>query len=525
MLDCSRFVTRIRRWIGFFWTLGLLLLAAGFLGACGADELPPGPLDHFRPAMRPEFQQQLDELIDLPRYAIEIELKPDENLLLGQADIRIVNTSPDLWKNLVFRLYPMLSHYKGKMVLQSAVVNQAAAPFGYEAHTTAVRIALPKPLAPKEVAQVHLNWQLEIPALPDKSDSYVLFGASQQMLTLPLFYPSLAVYKPEARLEPGVWWLDEGTIRGDAAFSVASLFMVTATMPADQVPVTSGTLITSTFVGENLARHVWVTGPSREFLLHTSRLFRTTFTEANGTRVTSYWLPGQEAMGIAALNDAIAALRIYSDRFGPYPYRDLRIAPAPLSFRGMEYPQVSLIGVELYDRFRGDLEILVAHEVAHQWWYQMVHNDPVNEPWLDEALAEYSVKLYFEDLHGQKQSDKVLLNRWQIPVNGLENQDNDLVLDQAVDAFASSSQYETIIYGKGALFYDTLRQTLGKRRFERFLQSYLTTHLYQIVDTADWADALRTLNNPALQVQFDEWVKKPTEDTAVQSLAPAQAAP
>src|SRR6185436_12485461 len=106
--------------------------------------------------------------------------------------------------------------------------------------------------------------------------------------------------------------------------------------------------ITSTLIGKNLARHVWVTGPSREFLLHTSTHFSSAAAEAYGTRITSYWLPGQEVAGKAALNYAIAALRIYSDRYGPYPYRDLRIAPASLSYRGMEYPQVGLLGVELY---------------------------------------------------------------------------------------------------------------------------------------------------------------------------------
>ena len=71
-----------------------------------------------------------------------------------------------------------------------------------------------------------------------------------------------------------------------------------------------------------------------------------------------------------------ARLRIYSDYFGEYPAREMSVAIAPLTYRGMEYPQVNLLGVELYTRFRNNMEILVAHEVAHQWWYQIVHNDP-----------------------------------------------------------------------------------------------------------------------------------------------------
>ncbi|MEZ4614905.1 MAG: M1 family aminopeptidase [Caldilineaceae bacterium] len=329
------------------------------------------------------------------------------------------------------------------------------------------------------------------------------------MISLPLFYPSLAVYQPTANALGGGWWLTQGTIRGDSAFNVASLFVVTATMPANQVPVTSGTLITSTFVGNQRARHVWVTGPSREFLLHTSSQFRSVSAEAYGTRVTSYWLPGQEGMGRAALNYGIAALRIYSDEFGPYPYRDMRIAPAPLYFRGMEYPQVSLLGIEVYSRQQDSLESLLAHEVAHQWWYQLVHNDPVNEPWLDEALAEYSMKLYLESLRGDDDASELQLSRWDNPVKGMRTVGDATLIDQAVGDFDSSSLYETVVYAKGALFYDSIRKTLGERRFNRFLREYLAAHRYGIVTTEDWLDAVRELNTPALEVLYEEWVRRP----------------
>lgn len=76
------------------------------------------------------------------------------------------------------------------------------------------------------------------------------------------------------------------------------------------------------------------------------------------------------------------------------------MAPAPIAYHGMEYPQAIFLGVELYTRFRENLEVLTVHEMAHQWWYNIVHNDPVREPWLDEALAEFSVMIYMENIRG-----------------------------------------------------------------------------------------------------------------------------
>src|SRR5690606_16495814 len=117
--------------------------------------------------------------------------------------------------------------------------------------------------------------------------------------------PSLAVYQPGPTLGTGHWWEETGTVRGDAAFNMTSLFVVTATLPSEQVPVASGTLVGSEVLTDGVfTRHVWVTGPVREFTLHMSPIFSSASLETYGTRVVSYWLPGQEAAGRAALAHA-----------------------------------------------------------------------------------------------------------------------------------------------------------------------------------------------------------------------------
>jgi aminopeptidase N len=484
--------------------LALLVL----LTACGRNRAPQPSLDRYRPAMKPETESQLDALVFAPRYDIDVTFDPAENLLTGRATIVLYNTTPDPWRSLLFRLYPALKQYGGGMIIQGAAVNGRPAAFDYVADTV-LRVNLTQALAEGERADVQLAWQLRIPQWSDSTGVYALFGTSQQITSLPLFYPSLAVYQPGPTLGTGRWWTETGTVLGDAAFNYASFFAVTATLPADQIPVTSGTLISSTLIGNGQARHVWVTGPSREFLLQISPILRSVYTETYGTRVTSYWLPGHEAAGRQALTYAIAALRIYSDRFGPYPYRDLRVAPAPLSFRGMEYPQAILLGTELYSQYRDNLEVLIAHEVAHQWWYLIVHNDPVNEPWLDEAVAEYSMKIYLEELRGKRGADQLLWDRWQTPWNGLRAKGEDTLLNQGVDSFRNGTQYETVVYGKGALFLEALREQLGDRGFFRFLHRYLEQHRYGLVDSATWQADLMALQNPAVDALFQEWVTQP----------------
>ena len=410
--------------------------------------------------------------------------------------MQVPNTSDEPWDNLLFRLYPMLEHYGGNMVILNVAVDGQPASFQYTAENTAIQIDLSRSLKPNQSAVVDLTWRLEIPTWSDISSIYALFGTSQDMISLPLFYPSLSVYMPGPVLGTGDWWKEMGTVRGDAAFNETSLFVVTATLPSDLVPVTSGTLVTTTVISETRVSHVWVTGPSREFVLHMSPDFESATSEAYGTRITSYWLPGDESAGRAALRHAISSLRFYSDIYGPYPYSDMRVAPAPITYRGMEYPQVILLGVELYGRFRERLELIAVHEMAHQWWYQIVHNDPINAPWLDEAIAEYSMKLYMEALRGDDDAEQLQYERWEFPVAGLLEADEDAAIGRTVTDYESGTQYETIVYGKGALFYDAIRSEIGDRRFKEFLRNYLIEHRYGIVTVEDLANGIGQAGQP-----------------------------
>lgn len=484
-----------------------LLVSLLILSACGGNESRNvDPYAPYRPALKSEFQRDFDLMDKAPRYHLTVALTSSTELLIGTADIEVTNYSPDPWRYLIFRLYPALPQYGGEMSIQSVSVDNQPTNFVYQAENSAVRVNLAETLEPDERVRVRFTYRLLIPQWSDSPGVYALYGRSQQMTTLPLFYPSLAVYQPDPALGSGTWWQDVGTARGDSAFNVASLFIVTATLPSEQVPVATGTLVEATTNDQGQTRYVWVTGPAREFMLHMSPLFASASADAYGTRITTYWLPGQEAAGRAALRYAVGALRIYSDYFGGYPPREMSVAVAPLTYRGMEYPQMNLLGVELYTRFQNNMEILVAHEVAHQWWYQLVHNDPINMPWLDEALAEYSVKIYYERLEGPREASLLERQRWQTPLELLISQAEDAPLNRSVGSFDDGQQYETVIYGKGALFYSRMRQILGDRRFQRFLREYLAENRYQIVNTETWYDALKKLQLPELELLFSEWV-------------------
>ena len=473
-----------------FLLLMILLAACGGFGTSSVEE-----------------EESLSASATMPHYEIEFTLSDDLTFLQGSAHIRVPNTSTDPWTYLVFRLYPALEHYGGEFRIQNAAVEGSTAPFTYLEQNTAVRVELPRALLRGQTTTVYLSWRLEIPHWSADTDAaYRLFGYSQGFLSLPLIYPSLAVYQPGPTAASGRWWLERGTSRGDAAFNYTSQFVVSGTVPIDQIPVTSGSLITSTAVNAGQVQHRWETESSREFFIHLNNRFQSDSLDAYGTRVTSYWLPEHEEAGRAVLQYTAAALRVYSDWFGPYPYDELRVAAAPISFRGMEYPQALLLGVQLYDRYRDQLEIRAVHEVAHQWWYQQVHNDPVNQPWVDEGLAEYSSRIYNEAVHGMDAADILESRRWLAVVDALISREEDAALNQPVMAFVNGAQYEGVVYAKGALFFSAIRRSLGERTFKQFLQNYLANNQYKIVTPQALLTELRRVNPQVADVLYTEWI-------------------
>ncbi len=474
-----------------------------------ANAVASGPLARYLPAIKEGKGETLAGLEGAPRYFLDVTLDVISRTLTGTAEIVVTNNSREPWNSILFRLYPNLLHYGGDMFIHSAAVDGYPANFNYQDANSSVKLLLPRPLLPKDKVTVALKWVLGYPSWISDPALYRLFGRSSEMVSLPLFYPTLAVYEQGAAIGSGKWWNDIGTERGDSAFTDTSFFVVRANMASDQVPVTTGTLVSSNTVGSGNSTYVWVTGPVREFLLHTSAKFAHASATAYGTTVTSYWLPGDEAAGRAALTYGVASLRAFSDLFGDYPFADMRIAPAPISYRGMEYPNSMLLGTQLYRRMRDQLEYLIAHEMAHQWWYNMVANDPVNTPWLDEGLAEYSTNMYFEAVKGLQNSSLQAWQRWESPLQILASRGNEVTIAGPVESFTNGNQYETIVYGKGALFIGELRERLGDRRFKLFLQSYLNAHKWGIVTADDFLAALHIQGRPELVQLYQEWVGTP----------------
>jgi len=478
--------------------LGLALTGLLLTGCSLFKPAPaPDPLAEYRPALHPGFELTAEQLDALLAYSITVQIDPVLHTFRGTADVTIPISGPAPLDDLYFRLYPNLPQFGGNMQIGGTRVNGMTVNFGYEAESTAVHLALPTPLQPGSIAQVWLSFSGEAPQRG--AGYYTIFGASEDILSLTNFYPILAGRRGET------WALDIANPQGDVGFHDAALYRVVVTLPPGQVIAATGVAVTQTLTTDGLLTIRYVQGPAREFTLVLSPRFQVAEANALGTRVRAYYLPEDAQAGRSALYDAVAALEIYSDRFGPYPYSEMAVVEAPLTFHGMEFPGMSLIGNQVYSQHLSDLESLVVHEAAHQWWYNQVGSDQTQNPWLDEGLAEFTMYFYYLDRYGEPAATGLRRSRWEAPVQGVAARGADAPIGRPVDAYQDN--YETIIYGKGALFFATLRDQIGPDLFGKLLQTYAARYRWRIATPAEFQALAEEVAGRDLGALFAQWVQ------------------
>ncbi len=433
----------------------------------------------------------------MAQYYIEAELSPDLARLSGRERILYTNAEETPLGEVYLSLYPNL--WQANVTISDTRAGGQPVAAEPNAQATNVRFPLAAPLQPG--GQVELELAFTIPIVKDKKiGNYSEFAFQDGILALAHFYPTLVVFD-------GEWQLDTPSPIGDVIYADASLFEVRFTAPADWKVAATGANVARTEREDGRATWHLAGGPMRDFNIAASSRFEVSTREAGDTTIRSYHLPEHHAAGERALSIAAIALETFEGDFGPYPYRELEIVATPTTAGGVEYPGMIVVSYGLYaDEGRSDFfEAVIAHEAAHQWWYNVVGNDQRDEPWLDESMSQYSTYLYYARAHGPSGARGFaasLTRRWEGA--GSSNK----ALDMPVRAY-SEAEYSGVIYGRGALWLISLREQLGADTMSRFLQEYYRDFRWKVAGTGDFQAVAEKVSGRDLDEQFNQNVYPP----------------
>jgi hypothetical protein len=453
----------------------------------------------FREGLIGPARGVLDGLPGASVYEIELRISDDMLSLGGHEAVCYTNRENEPLEEVFFRLFPNLL---GGAVTVSAlhVDGEDVAPV-YELADSALRVPLAERLEPGEGVVIEMDFEVEV--AEEMTRNYGLFGLFDGVLSLHEVYPVIPVYDDEG------WNVELPSPQGDITYYDAGFYRVRVTAPANLVVVASGVQVGREEDGSDQTL-TFVAGPARGFYLATSADYAVLSGTVGETRVNSYALAAQEDAAELALEFAMRALESYSERFGVYPYREFDVVSTPMLALGMEYPGIVAITLGVYDldaEVRGVpapimMEGTVGHEVAHQWFYNLVGSDQIDEPWLDEAVVQYVTGLYYLDTYGER-GYQGWRGSWYDRWDGVER--DDIPIGLPVVAYEDGA-YGAIVYGRGPLFVEALAEEMGQEVFDGFLRDYAQSYAWDI----GTGEVFRRLAEEHCQCDlttlFTEWV-------------------
>jgi hypothetical protein len=235
------------------------------------------------------------------------------------------------------------------------------------------------------------------------------------------------------------------------------------------------------------------------------------------------------ASHLASLADDVAdALQAMVAQFGPPPLKTLTVAPIPATF-GQGFPGLVYLPTLAYlapderpasmrDRtleiFFSDL--IAPHEVAHQWWGNLVTPAGYQDEWLMEALANYSSLVLYEKRKGSKALDQLLQAYEQRLLAKSEDGERmesigPIFWGLRLQSSRSSDAWRVIVYEKGSWIMHMLRKRMGDESFFKMLNEACRRYAFKGMSTEDFRRLAQEFMPPrsgpeSLESFFESWV-------------------
>ncbi len=216
------------------------------------------------------------------------------------------------------------------------------------------------------------------------------------------------------------------------------------------------------------------------------------------------------------------SLSYFEEAFGAYPLDYLTVvsSPKPLSQGLLGFLTLSTIGVIDWDIMGAaigilDRRTLIAHEIAHQWWGNMVGWRGYRDQWISEAMANYSALLYSRNRLAEGDEQKVRRGPTTGWMRALLRTTDDgrpieslgpVVLGARLDSSISGAAYEAIVYKKGAVILDMLARAFSEEGFIEMLRRIVEITRGNVVSTEDFIMLLEKIGGADLDWFANQYI-------------------
>ena len=224
---------------------------------------------------------------------------------------------------------------------------------------------------------------------------------------------------------------------------------------------------------------------------------------SSGLAVNLWYYPDWKSRVIGTYAKSTEMIDFFEKEIGiPFPWENYSQIPVQeFMYGAMENTTATVFGDFFFNDERGLLDRsyvgVNAHELAHQWFGDMITARSETHHWLQESFATHYNMMYEREAFGQDYFDLARRNAQNAALNASTR---DLY------PIASSDAGSTRWYPKGAVVLEMLKYVVGREEFNRAINHYLKSHAYDNVDSEDLLIAFHETLGYSLNWFWEQWV-------------------
>jgi hypothetical protein len=487
-------------------------------------------------------------------YVMDVTLENDLRTVTGTIDIQYINNSPDTLFELYLKTFPnavqrgsyadykrrlyndySLARLEPEQEARLQLFQREGAPVMYRAFdvdNTIATVLLAEPLPPEGVLELSFDF---VTILPDPAE--LRMGLDSGVIKAAYWYPQVCVYDRK------FGWVNAQYLGWGECYGDYGRFDVTITAPADQIVAATGVCVNeeevlppalqeklhiSNYIGKT--ESVWpdpgldahdtktwhyVAENVNDFVWTASNRFCLDADTIMGVKVVAYPLRHRAKKWQYAVSIGKQSIETYSELIYPYQWPVIRICDA---YSGMEYPMLTNCGGGSPSPY---FNLLLYHEIGHQWFMGQVGSNAIDRPFLDEGFTTLLEHVAMERYLGR-------VGNINLPKNWYERTfaplDEDrmrrgfrpllLLMKQGLDRpiiYTSYDQgieywpYRVSAYYKTVAMHYSLRSILGDSAYFDALHKYFDEWVFRHPYEDDFTRSMEAATGIEFDNYLDQW--------------------
>ncbi|WP_457618925.1 M1 family metallopeptidase [Lutibacter sp.] len=376
----------------------------------------------------------------------------------------------------------------------------------YKVIGTVLEVILNKPINPGEKATFDMSFKGQLPVHIRRAGRNNKDGVA---LSMAQWYPKMAEYDFEgwhadayiAREFHGVWGNFDVTIHIDRTYTIGGTGYLQNPQEighgyedkTQKLKVAKGEKLTWHFIAPNVHDFTWAADPNYTHdILKMDNGVILHFLYKNDKKYTKAWKEIQPF--------TVKAMEYYNKNIGDYPWKQYSVIQG--GDGGMEYSMCTLVaGGETFNSIAGT----VFHELAHEWFQQVLATNESEHSWMDEGFTSYISSIASDKiLRGGdgKPSARNYRGYFYSVKSGIQEP-----LTTHADRFNTNAAFSIGSYTKGSMFLTQLNYIIGEENVKKILKKYFNDFKFKHPTPNDFKRVAEKVSGIQLGWFLNEWIE------------------